>query len=278
MKHIIGRYAVKMVGATFLAIWVTDKVNHLLLQHFGIQTTLTQWIAPSLVFLIMFCMKWLFSKVILPAAMISLSGLIPAVVCVIVGHKYKMPWLTNHALLGTLSLGIPALFILGFVLNKWKDHYSAKSLDEIDALGGDDKKAGGFLFETYVASLYNRLGYHARTVADLKKAGEVKTKGFDQGADVVVDFVENGIKKRAIIQCKLYQDKVSNKAVQEVLAALPIYKADMGIVLTNNFFTEAAIELANANGIFMVDRTQLGKLIEQAKNPKMYAMLNKQVA
>lgn len=106
----------------------------------------------------------------------------------------------------------------------------------------------GFEFEKYVANLYKKLGYIIEQVT--KKSG-------DQGADVVA--TKNDTKY--VIQAKFYSNPVGNKAVQEVVAALAMYKADKGIVITNNRFTQSAIKLAGANNIELVD----GKKIEEYK-------------
>ena len=63
------------------------------------------------------------------------------------------------------------------------------------------------------------------------------------------------------VQCKLYKNKVDNKAVQEIVAALPLYGADFGIVVTNNFFTQPARELAKANDVKLVNRKGLQDLL-----------------
>ena len=56
--------------------------------------------------------------------------------------------------------------------------------------------------------------------------------------------------------------KVSNKAVQEVVASIPYYGADRGLVVTNSF-TNSAIKLAEANDIDLIDRYKLERLIKE---------------
>lgn len=106
----------------------------------------------------------------------------------------------------------------------------------------------GYEFEEYVSKLYEKLGYEVE---------EVTRKSGDQGADVIVN--KDG--KKYVIQAKFYNSPVSNKAVQEVVAAIGMYKADKGIVVTNNRFTDSAIELAKANNIELVN----GNKIEEFK-------------
>ena len=82
------------------------------------------------------------------------------------------------------------------------------------------------------------------------------------GADVVA--YKNDVKY--VIQAKYYSNPVGNKAVQEVVAAIGMYKADKGIVITNNTFTPAAIELASANNIELVDGNKIEKLKNEVLN------------
>src|SRR5262249_47835641 len=70
----------------------------------------------------------------------------------------------------------------------------------------------GVEFETYVASLLDRLGY-----------GVKGTPGSgDQGADLIA--TKSG--KRIVIQAKRYSAPVGNGAVQEVISAKSFYEAD----------------------------------------------------
>ena len=106
----------------------------------------------------------------------------------------------------------------------------------------------GYEFEEYVANLYKKLGYRIEEVT--KKSG-------DQGADVIA-YKDN---VKYVIQVKFYSNPVGNKAVQEVVASIGMYKADKGIVVTNSTFTSSAVGLANANNIELVD----GEKIEEFK-------------
>ena len=77
------------------------------------------------------------------------------------------------------------------------------------------------------------------------------------GADVIA--YKDGIK--FVIQVKFYNNPVGNKAVQEVVASIGMYKANKGMVVTNSTFTSSAIELAEANDIQLID----GEKIEEYK-------------
>jgi HJR/Mrr/RecB family endonuclease len=90
------------------------------------------------------------------------------------------------------------------------------------------------------------------------KVEHTKLSG-DQGADLVV--VKFGIK--TVIQAKCYSGTVGNYAVQEIFAACSLYGAHRGVVVTNNYFTPAAIELAAANNIELTNREGLEELIRK---------------
>lgn len=99
-------------------------------------------------------------------------------------------------------------------------------------------------FEIYCADLLAANGFSAIETT--------KTSG-DQGVDILAD--KDGIKYG--IQCKLYSKPVGNSAVQQINAGIAFYNCQKGVVLTNNYFTESARELADVLGIALWDRNHL---------------------
>lgn len=98
----------------------------------------------------------------------------------------------------------------------------------------------GIEFEHVIAELFKKMGYFA-----------IVTKGSgDQGIDVIAE--KDG--RKFGIQTKCYGSKVTNTAVQETVAGIVYHKCDRGIVITNNYFTSSAIELANKNDIILWNR------------------------
>lgn len=273
----IGRYALTFVILAVSAFLVVGLVERALLTM-GIRYYIPGVVNVALMVVFYFFGKRMLAKVA-PYALASCLGLLAAFLVYLGVEYYHHGLLKSHNL--QMSLAFVG-FLSGIILaakRGFKKNFTSKSLEEIDNLGDGDSRAGGFLFEDYIASLYNELGYEAHTVGELKKAGIVKTKGFDQGGDVILKFVNNGRLVVAVVQCKLYSKPVTNKAVQEAHAAIGIYKplvgAEMAIVITNNYYTAAAIELAQANNVALVNRDQLAALIERAKNPKLAAMLDR---
>ena len=107
----------------------------------------------------------------------------------------------------------------------------------------------GIEFEEYLKYIFEKKGYSV----ELTKATG------DQGADLII--TKNDIK--TVVQAKFYSNTVGNKAVQEVVSAIKYYNADSGMVVTNNYYTKSAIELANVNNIVLWDSDILnGKVNE----------------
>lgn len=75
----------------------------------------------------------------------------------------------------------------------------------------------------------------------------------DQGADVIAQKRQ----MRLVLQCKLYNSAVGNKAVQEVLAAKAFYGAQIGAVVCVRGYTRAAKQLAKASDIALLTLPEL---------------------
>ena len=101
-------------------------------------------------------------------------------------------------------------------------------------------------FEHWCKGILLSNGWTARTT---QRSG-------DQGADVIAE--KFGI--RLVIQCKLYNYTVGNKAVQEAYAAKAHYQAAIAAVVTNSSFTTSAQALANTTGVLLLHHSQLNSL------------------
>lgn len=80
----------------------------------------------------------------------------------------------------------------------------------------------------------------------------------DYGADIIVYY--GG--KVFVIQCKYHSSPVGISAVQELVAAIPFYKADAGIVISNQSYTKQARRLAEANDVVLVDGRALKEMLD----------------
>lgn len=72
----------------------------------------------------------------------------------------------------------------------------------------------------------------------------------DQGVDVLAE--KDGIKYA--IQCKRYTSPLGNTPIQEVHSGKDFYHCHVGVVLTNQHFTDGAITLAKATGTLLWSR------------------------
>ena len=122
------------------------------------------------------------------------------------------------------------------------DRQETTEWDKINSMTGRE-------FEKFITDLFQAKGYNTKNT----------NHSGDQGADIIA---EKGL-ETTVIQAKRYNDKVSNSAVQEVVAAMKHYEADRGIVITNSKFTSSAKELAKSNDIELWPGNKLKKEIQR---------------
>lgn len=120
---------------------------------------------------------------------------------------------------------------------------------------GDFRNLSGHEFEEYVQKLFELRGY---TTVRTPLTG-------DQGADLIISKDNT----KTVVQIKKYEGSVSNKAVQEIVAAKTYYKVDRAMVVTNSSFTSGAIDLALANDVELWDGQKLENVIKELKISKV---------
>lgn len=116
---------------------------------------------------------------------------------------------------------------------------------EIDKIDSD---MDGYDFENCSANLLLNNGF---------SNVEVTQYSGDFGVDIIA--YKDDIKYA--IQCKKYSSPVGIKAVQEAIASKAMNDCHVAVVLTNNFFTNSAKELAKKNNVLLWDRNKLKELI-----------------
>ncbi len=121
--------------------------------------------------------------------------------------------------------------------------FSKAGVEDVDRLDG-------FAFERYLAQLLRSRGYKVL----------VTPESGDFGADLVVTDVHG---ERAVVQAKRYTGAVGIKAVQEVVGSKAHYKATQAFCITNSTFTPAAQTLAKSNGVALLSRRDLIKLMHK---------------
>jgi restriction system protein len=160
---------------------------------------------------------------------------------------YKLTKLLVKSIWLLFSFSVRLLYrFIKRLLKKTPSNPALSTLAEIDEMDG-------YKFEEFMKYVYEQLGY---SVYHTPFSG-------DQGADLILTSKK---RKRIAVQVKRYSGKVSNSAVQEVVAAKGFYKCAEGIVVTNSYFTDSAKQLAKANFIDLVDRSELEKLINVLLN------------
>lgn len=99
----------------------------------------------------------------------------------------------------------------------------------------------------------------------LKNNGFVNVSVTPGSGDMGVDILAEKEGVKYAIQCKNYESSLGNKPIQEITAGKNYYKCHVGVVMTNSHFTPGAIELANANGILLWDRSVVQKMMSSQK-------------
>lgn len=136
--------------------------------------------------------------------------------------------------------------------NKEKGEHSEKQKTEPKTMLSRLDEMDGTQFEQFCAKILSNNGF--------QKVKITSTSG-DYGIDILAekDDITYGI------QCKRYGGKVGNHAVQEALSGASYYHCMVAVVLTNNYFTPAAIETAQKTNVLLWDRDKLKILLDKMR-------------
>ncbi len=121
----------------------------------------------------------------------------------------------------------------------------------MDEMGGHD-------FEYYCADILKAHGF-----IDV----EVTKGSGDFGADILAE--KDGV--TYAVQCKCYDKPIGVKAVQEVYAGRDYYGRMVGVVMTNQYFTQPAVELAQKLNIMLWDRGYVDAMTDEDKKGRWQA-------
>lgn len=112
----------------------------------------------------------------------------------------------------------------------------------------------GVVFERYAGKLLKHKGYSVRFTPVTN----------DKGVDIVAtrDHI------RYAIQVKRYSSAVSRRAVSDAVAGKSYYHCSIPMVITNNYFTKGAKELAKATKCKLIDRNDLTNWITDFQSSK----------
>lgn len=124
------------------------------------------------------------------------------------------------------------------------------------------------LHRKYTLKQLDKMGGHQfeYACADILKANGYKHVKVTRGSgDFGVDVIAEKDKVRYAIQCKRYNHKLDNTPIQEVVGGLAYYQCDKGAVMTNQYFTEPAKQLAQVNDIKLLDRDTLSHMVDKTE-------------
>lgn len=104
----------------------------------------------------------------------------------------------------------------------------------------------GHDFEYYCADILNEMGF--------VDVGVTKGSG-DFGVDILAE--KDGVSYA--FQCKCYDKPIGVKAIQEVYAGKDYYDRMVGVVMTNQYFTQPAVDMAKKLNVMLWDRDYITK-------------------
>ena len=156
---------------------------------------------------------------------------------VILADMEQDKWIWIIGILAVLVLAAAAGVVL---CRRFRKRYADDELDEME----------GLYFEYYCAELLRNRGFIEVEVT--------KSSG-DYGIDILAE--KEGV--TYAIQCKRYNGPVGVKAVQEAYAGREFYDRMVGCVLTNQYFTQPAVDAAQKLKILLWDRDYLEEMIEE---------------
>ena len=155
--------------------------------------------------------------------------------------KLQDTWLLIAIALGIcLCAGI--FFLVKFLIRGYKRGRRASVIDEME----------GHDFEYFCAELLEKRGF-----IDV----EVTRGSGDYGVDILAE--KEGV--TYAIQCKRYAAPVGVEAVQQVYAGKDYYDRMVGAVMTNQYFTAAAVEAAKRLKILLWDRGYLDSMMDEER-------------
>ena len=150
---------------------------------------------------------------------------------------------TQYIMTGTGAAVIVLLVLLTagfFAARNWRRRRSTLAMDEME----------GHDFEYFCADLLKQKGF-----LDV----EVTKGSGDYGVDILAE--KDGV--TYAVQCKCYNAPIGVKAVQEVYAGRDYYDRMVGVVMTNQYFTAAAVDAAKKLKILLWDRGYIDGMLEE---------------
>lgn len=150
-------------------------------------------------------------------------------------------WITVLAAVIGICLCVGMFFLIRRCICVYRQNRRLGSIDEMDGLD----------FEYFCAELLEKRGF-----IDV----EVTRASGDYGVDILAE--KEGV--TYAIQCKRYSAPVGVEAVQQVYAGRDYYDRMVGAVMTNQYFTAPAVEVAKKLKILLWDRGYMDGMMDEA--------------
>lgn len=155
--------------------------------------------------------------------------------------KIQDTWLLLAVILG-IGLCAGFIFLVRLLVRQYRRNRRAGAIDEME----------GHDFEYFCAELLEKRGF-----IDV----EVTRGSGDYGVDILAE--KEGV--TYAIQCKRYAAPVGVEAVQQVYAGRDYYDRMVGAVMTNQYFTAAAVDAAKRLKILLWDRGYLDSMMDEER-------------
>lgn len=163
---------------------------------------------------------------------------------------------------GTLALSVcmtaVAIWLLGAFSLSFGKKRILKTFRDVD-------KMEGKAFEQWCADLLKYSGFSGI---------ELTQDSSDQGVDILAR--KNG--QTYAIQCKRYARNIGNKSVQEAYTGCAIYECEIPVVMTNQYFTPAAVRAAESVGVLLWDRDTITEMLGAICRTKRHTANNMAVS
>ena len=106
-------------------------------------------------------------------------------------------------------------------------------------------------FEREIAELFKKHGFKTNV-----------TKGSDDGG---IDIILTKLKKKSIVQCKRYQEKVGPSTIRDLYGAMVSGKYHSGYVVCTGGFSKKANEFSKDKNIVLIGLSRILKMVENEK-------------
>ncbi len=105
--------------------------------------------------------------------------------------------------------------------------------------------------------MYTGYDYEEYCCEYLKKHGYKHVTQTPKSGDHGIDIIAVKHRKKYAFQCKYYENKIGNRAVQEAYTGCSFYDCDIPVVITNSTFTRNAVVEADTLGVELMEGIEI---------------------